>query len=156
MQSIIASHMRPDHLIFDVPRIQATIFRRKGIFVVRPLLLRYDRCPFRPVSNPITLLFRRARSHVEPSFPWTVLLQIAVQRSLISVNQHSHRTRGYNELQNLQFDTTASFLVNWGHATSLQRYNEYHHQRLGVVFRLFALPRDTHLWIHLTYSVFSF
>lgn len=113
VRSVSVSHFRRAHLAVDASGVRATIYRRKGKSVRRPLILRYDNNPSWGRLNPVSLLSRWAEEQKDPTAEFGISLGEALNRALLLTGQlapdgcyysaHSPRIGGYKELTNLQF-----------------------------------------------------
>lgn len=109
VRSVSVQHLRRQHVSVDSTGIRATIYRRKGKSIRRPLLLLYGNNPSWQRANPVSLLYRWTAEHYDSHIP----LGEALHRALILTGQtapegcfysaHSPRIGGYNELLSLQF-----------------------------------------------------
>lgn len=114
VRAVSLSRLRRRDVVLSGSVMVASIFRRKGRSVRRPLILRYANCSKWPVVNPIALLSRWLSSHAaSPDAVMTASLSDSLAQALLLVNatapdgcrysSHSPRIGGYNELLGLGF-----------------------------------------------------
>lgn len=113
LRAVSISRLRRRDVVVEDDLIVASIFRRKGKSIRRPLLLRYSRSDMWTEDNPFYLIRKWVLSHSDPEAVMTPRLADALDRSLALVNHeaplgcrytsHSPRIGGYNELLGLGF-----------------------------------------------------
>lgn len=113
LRAVSINRLRRRDVVIADAIIVASIFRRKGKSIRRPLMLRYSSSDTWTASNPVALIQRWVLSHTDPEAVMTPSLSDALDRSLALVNgnapagccysSHSPRIGGYNELLGLGF-----------------------------------------------------
>lgn len=132
VRAVFIRHVCKKDIVVDDSGITATLFRRKGRSVQRPLIICYPRSPDWEPAHSIALVDKwLAMAHSGPAFPMP--LSDALQRVLLlsgtqppsgcTYSAHSLRISGYNELLGVQF--TEEFLMrrlDWDSEAMLRVY----------------------------------